>query len=274
MLTSAIAHGDEVGQHPPLPVDDGEVALVLLHHGNERLLGQLQIGLAEGAEERGGHLDQVGDLLQQLGVGGNLARDGSRQRLRLKADHLLPHLGIDEDTVGLQRRFVIIGAAEGDIGRAGRSRPPGDPSALYPGIRHRDDRLVEQCHQPADGPAEGDARLVPAHGTGEAHPLDPAGQVLRQQLGSRPPLLMHLGDHILSAVHLLHPQVLHGDTLRAGEALGRPGRLPILEGHAGRWPLHHPLLVGLTEGQFLDVDGQPAGRAPDLHRAVVQTQLP
>ena len=78
------------GQQLAVGIDHREVALVLLHHRDQHLLGQPQVLLLEVAAQRGRLLHQVGHLVQQAGSSGDRPADLGRQRRDLRRDRGLP----------------------------------------------------------------------------------------------------------------------------------------------------------------------------------------
>ncbi len=94
-----IAHTEEVGQQRPTP-SDREVALMLLHHRRQHLLGQCQVLLSEAAPKDGRRFHQVGHFIQQVVVLGVFAVHLSSHGRCLTRD-LLPSLPWVEHNAGL-----------------------------------------------------------------------------------------------------------------------------------------------------------------------------
>ncbi len=81
-------------------------------------------------------------------------------------------------------------------------------------------------------------------------------------------------DDVFSAVDLLHGEVVHADVLGAGEALRGAGRLPLrIEGDFGGRAFDLAVVILLLQRHLLDVDGEAARRAPDMHLAVGDARL-
>ncbi len=113
-------------------------------------------------------LHQVGHLLQEGGVVGDAPAHLGGQFLRLLADHLPPPLHVHHDAALLHEGEVILGPLDDDLRRAQGPKAARGAAAAHAGVFEGHDSVAQEGHQPADGTREGHARLVPAHGEGEA----------------------------------------------------------------------------------------------------------
>ncbi len=131
------------------------------------------------------------------------------------------------------------------------------------------DHLVTmQHHQPVGGARELDPRGTPAHVLGHRQAGDRLVQDAGQQGGGGLTLLLLAIAQPGALVGLQVDQLVHADAAGAGEALGGPGRLALLEGRRqGGTALLH-LAVGLLVGQCLDAHRQAARRGVGTHRAM------
>ncbi len=216
----------------------------------------------------------MGDLVQELGVVGDAPADVARQAPGFLRDEGTPLLRIGHDAVLDQEREILGCQGHLERRRPGGARAVADAVASDAGDRKGDDGVAEQSDEPADGPGEGEAGLVPAHAHPEVEVADEVGQQVGEDDDGWLPLLAADGDDVLASIHLLGLQVGHLHALAAGKALGSLGGLPAgVEGDAGRRALDELLDAALAGGQILHDDGEAAGRAEHAEGVVLEAGL-
>ncbi len=225
----------------PVPVPNREVLLVLLHGGDQDLLGDLQIALVERPDEGRRELDQEQVLLQQLGIHLHLeiALEVLLQerygRLQLLAAFVL----IQNHAVVVEALQKLVRVPDLDGPLPHEAVPAGRPAAPHVAVLEGDDRIVGKGEEPADGPGKTHARVGPIHALGERESLDEAAQETGQNIQGAPALLADLGSHVLHPIHLELAQRIDLHALALREA----------QGGAGGFPLR---VVGRREGRPLE----------------------
>ena len=200
--------------------------------------GQLQEALVEAPLEDDRALDEEDHLLDDPGRV-TPAADAVQALEDLAPAFLLLRL----DARGPQRLDVGIGLGQLDL-VTGEAVTVGQVPGLDAGHLEPDRLLVELGAEPADGPREAQAVLLPDHRLAEAEPAHDRLEPLGQGLGDRPAR----NDHAEEAVS--HLEVVLGDPLLAREAGG--GFLPQML----RRPLHPA--IGLALGDLGNEKRDPA----------------
>ena len=274
IAVGAIGHGDEVGQHPAGLAHHGEVALLLLHHGDQHRLGDGKVGRVEAAQQRQWLFDQVGDFLQQRFIVRHTTADRGRQALDTREDLPLALLLIEHHAGVGDGLAVRGGGSDGDRRRAVRPHTAADAPTEHVGVLEGHHLIAVQRHQPAQGTAEANVTAVPTHGLAEAQPRHQVPQqVGKQEMGR---IALHPPDGVDVAPSTLFPhfQVGHGHTFTAGEAFGGFGRLAIgVEGSLRRRPAELLRLGGLLGDQVLHMQDDAPRRAADGNALVPQPGL-
>ena len=267
----AVGDGQETVQQPARSVDQGEVLLVVPHGGDQDLARQVQEG---GLELPGNHqrpLDQVGDLLEQIGIDvPGVARGRAEGRGETGArrpgggaqafgDHPPPLPDVRQHVVGPQRLQVGAGILQGHARLAGETVAEGVPSRAHPGEGQVDDLAVEQRHHRVHRADEAMLPAPPAHCLGEGQGRHQGRDHLRQHLPGRAAADLTQHGHAFSARRRDPPQILQSDPLGPGEphgGLGGPA-FGVVGGPRGR-PGHLHCAVGLARSQAGHADRQAA----------------
>ena len=208
-------------------------------------------------------LDQEDDLVELAARvaprGPGLGRGG----VEVGHDAGAPPLVVGDHRDRLQGLVVRGGVA--DLDRAAQeavalAAPAGDEPVQLEGHVP----LVELGDDPAHRAGEPQAGPVaPAHGLGEAQPVNHPGDHLGHQLVDRAPLLAPLGEDEAAALSLVDDQLVHRDALTAGEALGGAGRGAVgVEGRLGRRPAN----AARGRGDAVRHARGDEGEAPRRHR--------
>ena len=149
-----VDHGKEMRRQSALTVLDGKVLLVIAHHRDENLLGQVEVPPVEIAENHARVFVQVGHQVQQGGVLVGAQVPLRRQSLNLTLDFLAPFLGASENEIRPQLLLVVLSAAERNFGCPKEAVPSGVFAGRNSGELELDSTSAQQGHNPADGPDE------------------------------------------------------------------------------------------------------------------------
>ena len=93
----------------PRAIFHRQILLVVAHHGDQHFLRQLQIGRVETAEDRGRELGDVGEGMEQIGVG--LKSFAIQQSGDLGFDFAFALIGGKDDAVGAE---LLVEVGDGD----------------------------------------------------------------------------------------------------------------------------------------------------------------
>ena len=285
-----VGDGREPGDRTRLA--EGNVLLVVHEDGFQDLPGQSAELRRDAAHDHGRVLDEVAPLVHEAVV---VLRRGARGRGEPLADPALPLRRVEDHEGLFQTRFEVgVGAdAERTPGRSPRQEPV--PEADIAAVddrpplrallelvdRDRDDLPVEEGHQPADRPAEGERALavfeprVPAHPLRERERAQQRGDERGQHVERRPPRrLLHEDEVPLGrrrGVPGLLGQRLGSDPALAREALGRARPFPFRVARDLQRRPPDLLLAVLLAVEHVGPQHEPArrARAADLGRLQV-----
>src|SRR5437879_6300330 len=149
-----VDHGKEMRRQSALTVLDGKVLLVIAHHRDENLLGQVEVPPVEIAENHARVFVQVGHQVQQGGVLVGAQVPLRRQSLNLTRDFLAPFLGASEYDIRPHLLLVVLSARERSVRCPKEAVPSGVFAGRNSGELELDSTFAQQGHNPADGPDE------------------------------------------------------------------------------------------------------------------------
>ena len=238
-----VGDGDEARQQLAVAVDQGEIALMLAHGGDQQFPRQGQVLLFEGAAEGSRVFHQIADLVEQFLIRIDGAA-GSAGRLGNACGNQLPPPGRrwnDEVALGLGQPALHPGHSE--LSRSHEAMALRGIAALQIAEGKGDHRTAVEGDDPVHRSGETDIEVLPAHGFFEGDGGDQPWQHLRQQFGRGAPL-HDLGEVEIGPLVGLHlGEIGHLDAVGAGETKGGLGRLALgIEGDLDR---------GTGQGQFL-----------------------
>ena len=234
-------------------------------------LGSARYFLIEVAQQRGGLLHEIGHFFQQAGIVGDLPVNAFRNLSDLRLHDFTAFGVIENDVVLLQRRQILIGGGDDDIGRTLGARAARDVAAADGRVLERHDLIFQQRDEPAQRPAERNAIAGPAHGLLKLQ----RGDQFRQQRGKHftggLARIVLLGVNVLIALLFDFDQIVDIDALPARKAFGGFGGLAIfVEGGLGRRAAHHRIERRLLRREVAHEEALPPWGGKALDRVVFQ----
>ena len=253
------------------------------HRRDQDFLRQVQKGGVEFTGDDVRPLHGVGDLPQQFRVALGI-RGGARRRRKngvvlarcideTAFDGTAPGLDVRLDQLLSKHREIFRRITDGDPRLAQKRVPLGTVPRAHARDCQVHDDVIEERDDPVDGPHEAVISLAPTHGLGERDRQHGRRHPRRQNVGGRGPV--HRLAHT-DALPLLGGdplQLTHGDTLRAGEPLGRPGRpARRVERRGHRRTADQGYGIGLPVAQAVRQEGETP-RCPERLDVAVDAEL-
>ncbi len=269
VLSVPVADPDKRVDHFTVRITRIEVALVVLHGGDQNRLWDIQVLLVEAPSKGGRPLDQVVDLFQQISIKIDLPVIVGRNLGDLLPNECFAFRGVDEYFFAAQGLNVVASLLQVD-GVTQKAVTFGAAASLDVQQLHRHDLVIKQRHQPVNWPDVLEVIVAPLHARWEGQPLHDIDQP-RQNLGCRLASCLLVQVDVLNALQFAELDVVDGHTLAAREPDGclAPVAVSVLRDFFCR-ALDVFFRVGLLVRQTQHFDCQPPRRGISVDSLIVQ----